>query len=75
MTNDVRELHACQHPRDQRGFFDAGLGLALLALFSLTTTVLVSNEATKAEQQQIASSVATTTGDARPDVLGEGQPK
>ena len=74
MMNDVRELQTSQHPRTQRGFFDAGLGLALLALFSLATGVLVSNEANKAEQQ-IASSDATTTGDARPDVLGEGQPE
>lgn len=35
----------------QRGFFDAGIGLALLALFSLTASVMVSHENDDAEQQ------------------------
>lgn len=51
--------------RNNRGFFDAGLGLALLALFSLAASAIATSEPRDAGQQ-LASCVATA-GDNRPD--------
>lgn len=64
------------HLANQRGFFDAGLGLALLALFSLAAAAVVSVENNEAEEQA-AFSTAITASDGRADVsahlLEEGE--
>jgi hypothetical protein len=53
---------------NQRGFFDAGLGLALLALFSLATSAIVSNER-NSELQQVASCAAKASGADRAETV------
>lgn len=49
----------------QRGFFDAGIGLALLALFSVASSVIVAGESNRIDQQ-LASCSSAPAGDARP---------
>lgn len=60
-VNVVRQGHGAH----QRGFFDAGIGLALLALFSVASAVIVSSESNRNEQQ-LASCASAFAGDTQP---------
>ena len=47
----------------QRGFFDAGIGLALLAVFSLMAATVVQTNSSDARQHVTSTTVAIESGE------------